>query len=311
MQLRPKDNIVVDDHLFFAVVSDIQEDDRALAFLRYIKDAQGMHKLNTEQAQQYIQKTCPEFLFHSQQADIDLHGIPLSLIDQVLRPEQTITRLLTVTEPDNKQLDAINMIRLLLNAGIRQKSIGITGSIMLNAHNIDSDIDMVIYGREPFYKVRASIKHYIDSGELKALNEAMWQDAYQRRDCSLVFEEYCQHEKRKFNKCISGNSKVDISMIPASDEQFVEFGPHKKMGKEKIIAHVLDDTFAFDFPARFYIDHDDIEEVIVYTATYVGQAVLGEKIEAAGYIEQDQGGKKRLVVGTSREAVGEYIRVVE
>ena len=139
----------------------------------------------------------------------------------------------------------------------------------------------------------------------------MWQDAYQRRDCSLSFEEYCKHEKRKFNKCLSGSSKVDINMIPASNEQIIEVGRFKKTGMEKIIANVIDDTFAYDFPARFYIDHENIEEVIVYTATYVGQAERGEKIEAAGYLEQDQNGKKRLVVGTSREATGEYIRVVE
>ena len=33
-------------------------------------------------------------------------------------------------------------------------------------------------------------------------------------------------------------------------------------------------------------------------------------IEASGFIEQGGDGKKRLLVGTSREAVGEYIRIV-
>lgn len=311
MHLRPKDFIVVDDHLFFAVVSDIQEDDRALTFLRYIKDAQGIRKLGTEQAQQYIQETYPEFQFHSQYADIELHGIPFTSIDQIICPEQAVTRLLELDNPDAKQADAIYITRFFIDAGINKEHLGITGSIMLNTHNMDSDIDMVIYGREPFFKARNSIKHYIDSGELKALDEIMWQDAYQRRDCSLSFEEYCKHEKRKFNKCLSGSSKVDINMIPASNEQIIEVGRFKKTGMEKIIANVIDDTFAYDFPARFYIDHENIEEVIVYTATYVGQAERGEKIEAAGYLEQDQNGKKRLVVGTSREATGEYIRVVE
>ena len=310
MQLRPKDYVVIDDHLFFAVVSDRQEDGHALTFLRYIKDAQGIHKLNTEQAYQFIQGTYPELLFHSQYADIELHGIPVTSIENVIRPEQTVTKLLELVDPDDKQADALNMVRLIMSAGIRKEFLGITGSIMLNNHRANSDIDMLIYGRESFFKARNSIKHFIESGVLEELDDAMWEDTWQRRDCSLSFAEYCKHEKKKLNKCISGNSKVDISMIPSINEQLVENGPYKKLGLEKIKANIIDATFAFDFPARFYIDHDDIEEIVVYTATYTGQAESGETIEAVGYLEQGQDGKKRLVVGTSREAPGEYIRVI-
>ena len=43
---------------------------------------------------------------------------------------------------------------------------------------------------------------------------------------------------------------------------------------------------------------------------YIGQAKKGEKIEAAGFIEEDKDGVRRLLVGTSREAEEEYIRIV-
>ena len=58
------------------------------------------------------------------------------------------------------------------------------------------------------------------------------------------------------------------------------------------------------------IKHNSIKEVISYTATYIGQAKKGEKIEAAGFIEEDKDGVRRLLVGTSREAEEEYIRIV-
>ena len=73
---------------------------------------------------------------------------------------------------------------------------------------------------------------------------------------------------------------------------------------------MINDTYAFDFPARYFIHHETIDEIVSYTATYVGQVQKGERVEAVGYIEQGSDGKKRLLVGTSREAVGEYIRIL-
>ena len=214
MFIRPKDYIGVDDKLFFAVVSEYQEDDRALTWLRYIKDEHGMHKIGTEQARKLVSDSYPEFLFHCEYADSDLHGIPLEFINHVYRPDQTVVRLLNMIDPDNKQRDAIKILKLLLDAGIQEEYIGITGSLMLDTHNEKSDIDIIIYGRELFYKVRQYIKDCLGSGVLEPLDESLWKDAYQRRACDLSFEDYYTHEKRKFNKCVSGTSKVDISMIP-------------------------------------------------------------------------------------------------
>ncbi|MEY3107605.1 MAG: hypothetical protein RIT35_1783, partial [Pseudomonadota bacterium] len=46
------------------------------------------------------------------------------------------------------------------------------------------------------------------------------------------------------------------------------------------------------------------------SATYTGQAVKGETVEVSGLVEQTKEGLKRIVVGSSREAPGEYIKVV-
>ncbi len=311
MFIRPKDYISVNNKLFFAVVSEYQEDDRALCWLRYVKDKNGMQKLESKQAGQLIRESYPEFLFHSQYADIDLHGISLESIDRVHRPDQAVVRLLESVSPDSTQQDAIKLIKLLLDAGIKIETIGITGSLMLDTHNEHSDIDMIVYGRKRFFEVRKLVQQFLKTGELKSLDESFWQSAYQRRDCALSYGEYQSHELRKFNKCISGETKVDISMIPEIYERVQENGPYKKMGQDKISSVVTDDAYAYDFPARYLIEHDTINEVVSYTATYTGQALKGDKIEAAGYIEQGSDGNNRLLVGTSREAAGEYIRVIE
>jgi predicted nucleotidyltransferase len=311
MFIRPKDYISIDNKLFFAVVSEYQEDDRALTWLRYVKDENGMRKLETEEAAKLMNEQYPQFVFYSEYADIELHGIPLDEIEHVLRPDQGVMHLLHLESPDDIQKDAISVIQLLIDAGIRRESIGITGSLLLGTQNENSDIDMIIYGREQFFKVRELIKTSLDKGELKALDEAMWQDAYQRRGCELSFEEYKKYELKKFNKFISGSTKVDVTMVAENFERVYENGPYKKAGKDKIVAVVIEDTYAYDFPSRYFIDHENYNEVVSYTATYTGQAVNGDTIEVAGFVEQGKDGKKRILVGTNREATGAYLRVID
>ena len=310
MRIRPKDFISIDDKLFFAVVYEYQEDNHVLTFLRYIKDNTGMHKLTTKKAEKIISEYYPEFQFNSSYVDIGLHGIPINMIKKIYYPEETVNQLLNTRTPENKERDAIGAIKYLKGIGCKAGNIGITGSIMLGAHNECSDIDIVIYGREAFLKIRSQIKNSLAIGELNSLNQIMWQDAYERRNCALSFDDFYFHEIRKFNKFMFGNSKVDISAIPNEIEKYEESGPYKKVGKDKILSMVTNDKYAYDFPARYSIKHDSIKEVISYTATYIGQAKKGEKIEAAGFIEEDKDGVRRLLVGTSREAEEEYIRIV-
>jgi hypothetical protein len=74
---------------------------------------------------------------------------------------------------------------------------------------------------------------------------------------------------------------------------------------------VVDDARAFDYPAEFKIDHKEISSIVSFTATYTGQAVSGEVVEVSGVLEQSEQGVKRIVVGSSREAHGEYIKVIQ
>ena len=311
MKIRPKDFIGINNKLFFAVVNEYQEDNHALTFLRYMKDNAGIHKLTTKKAEKIIRDTYPEFQFDSSYADIVLHGIPINLIKEIYYPEQTVTRLLSMESPDNKQSDAIGIINTLLSVGFKKDYMGITGSIMLDMHNENSDVDIIIYGREQFLKIRKYIKNSLDKVGINSLTQAMWKDAYERRDCALSFNEFYSHEKRKFNKFIFGNSKIDISAIPKKGEKYKESGPYKKISKDKISSIVTNDTYAYDFPASYLINHNTIKEVVSYTATYTGQARKGEKIEAVGFVEEDRNGVYRLLVGTSREAKDEYIRVID
>jgi predicted nucleotidyltransferase len=50
---------------------------------------------------------------------------------------------------------------------------------------------------------------------------------------------------------------------------------NQKKGATLIQATVLDAQYGFDYPARFLIEHEQVSEIVCYTATYTGQAVQG------------------------------------
>jgi hypothetical protein len=73
-----------------------------------------------------------------------------------------------------------------------------------------------------------------------------------------------------------------------------------------IEAVVTDASLAFDNPAIYEVSHESVSRVLSFTHTYSGQARAGETIEACGVLEQ-HGSECWLIVGTTREARGEYI----
>lgn len=86
----------------------------------------------------------------------------------------------------------------------------------------------------------------------------------------------------------------------------VPAGKGEVLGRATIEATVTDASLSFDSPAAYRVDHDEISRVVSFTHTYSGQALAGEVIEAKGVVEE-HGDERWLIVGTTREAKGEYI----
>jgi len=187
-------------------------------------------------------------------------------------------------------------------------SVGVTGSVLAGSHRVDSDIDLVIYETAAFERARSLLPELIHRGMLTALDDATWEDAYRRRGCSLAYQEFRWHEERKHNKAVFEGTKLDLSLVIERTARARE--KWRKLGTFRLSAMITEDQASFDYPARLGIDHDRISEVVAFTATYSGQARIGEQIEVSGLLEEASGGTQRIVVGSDREAHGQYIRVI-
>ena len=307
MSYLPRDFIETFEGLIFAVVDGVLEDDRALAFLRYVPEGAGHRKVSTEQANALLREHYPRYLYHSARLDADLHAVPLADIRCHHRPRERVRSLLEHGPTDAIEAKLLRLLEKLIGEGVAPECLGVTGSLLIGGQTPASDLDLVVYGRPQFFQAKEAVSRLIARGELEELNAVSWRDAYERRGCALSLQEFLRHERRKGNKGMIEGTKFDLALV---DEAVPESVRWRKTGRVTIRARVLDDSRAFDQPARYRLDHPQLREVVSFTHTYVGQARSGELIEACGAVEESAEGFKRLVVGSSREAPGEYIRVL-
>ncbi len=293
----------------FAVVSYGLEEGRILADLRYVREAGAWRKLDTAQAYDWLQARAPDYLFHSRRLDCTLHAVPVEAIIKLHEPRVRLKDLLTVPPRDALEQSLLDTVAVFAQHGVPSAQIGVTGSILICAHKPGSDIDLLIFSRANFKRARRAVAVEIEQGRFQALDIAAWRSAYQRRACSLSFDEYLAHERRKHNKFLLDGTKVDLSLALSAEEAGSGNEHYRKRGAVRLSARVIDASQAFDYPYRYRIEHSKFAEVVSFTNTYAGQALAGEMIEVVGLVEENASGNRRIVVGTDREAAGHYIKV--
>lgn len=314
---QPKDFIETSEGLCFAVVQQGTEhcggQEKVLCFLRYIKcnpeKNRLWRKVATETANDYLKQHHPEYLHYSAMLDAQLHAVATGHIIHHHSPRKRLQQILCSKQRDKVEQDLYELCQLFQQYGLDLTQAGVTGSILIGTQQHLSDIDLVFYGRDIFHKARSITAELIDKKQLNGLGEKDWQEAYTRRSCTLDLQAYVWHERRKFNKGLINGRKFDLNFV--DDESYSNQATYRKLGEITIQCKITEDRYSFDYPALYFIDHENISSVACFIATYTGQAIIGERVEISGLLEQAEDGSKRIVVGSSREAPGEYIKVIE
>lgn len=107
----------------------------------------------------------------------------------------------------------------------------------------------------------------------------------------------------------SKQHKFDLSLVAktTSEDCLIDY---KKLKPVLLKVQVIDDSTAFAYPAKSLINCQQIQSIVSYIATYNRQAKTGEWIEVSGLLEELGDGIKRIVVGLTRKAEGECIKVI-
>jgi len=299
VRARIRDFFATIEGWIFAV-ADYSHPNGLRSMLRYVPDAAGereaagirYRKMDFDPAFEFLRRERPDWAQ-------DLHVVPLSAVQRIYQPSEG---LLSVAKRDPR----VSKIAVLLaKAGVPWEQMGITGSMLVGLDSPSSDIDFVVYG-PIWWKARDIVARAKAKGIIGDLDEPTWRKIYAKRKPEISFEEFMRHEKRKGNRGMIDGTYFDL--LFTRDWSQIQTQPIGKPGGERRIeARVTNADFAFDSPAIFHLDHPEVKEIFCYSHTYAGQALPGETIEAKGVLEETAQGL-RLVVGTTREARGEWIR---
>jgi len=295
--LRIRDFVITRNNWIFAVVS-YHNAPFIQAFLRYVPDEKGerirqdgtrFRKVGFEAAQRLMRA--------SRYYQNGLCAIPYEAVSEVRRPGQYVEQ--------SDDVDVARLVELLESYGIGRWHMGVTGSRLVGLQAATSDIDFVVYGRSSFERGRAALRDAVESGTLPPITGDMWRRIYAKRTPELTFDEFVLHEKRKWNRGVTGETYFDLLFVRGYDEIAAE--PRGvDNGYATLNAVVTNAAYAFDSPAVYEVDHEAVAKVLAYTHTYAGQAHKGETIEARGRCNEAD--VTRLIVGTTREARGEWIK---
>jgi uncharacterized protein len=298
LPVRLRDFIEDADGWLYAV-SAYDNDDRIACVLRYIPEPDGERvnpsgrrytKYDFDEAYAIIAGRKPQY------AGL-LHRIPHKDVVRVLKPDLEIGPIAADHPRVRKLLDLFP-----LPAG----TVGCTGSLLCGLENESSDIDMVVYGKH-WFTAQALVGKGIRDGKIEGLTDEMWRKVYEKRKPEIPYDQFVLHEERKWNRGQIEGTYFDILYTRSYDEiRGVPSGQGTVIGKMTIEAKVKDASLAFDNPAVYEVEHESVSRVLAFTHTYSGQARAGETIEACGICEQ-HGDERWLIVGTTREARGEYI----
>jgi predicted nucleotidyltransferase len=369
MKVRTRDFIHTTDDLFFAVTNYLHPNNRIIAFLRYIPDNNGNRikngkkysKVSSDEAYAYLNKNHPEYLYFCDVTNIEMMGVPLDKIKEILKPEdrlKEITKLVKenriikedkIVKENNIKSDNIsdlykNLIDLAdffhYIADIPYENLGISGSTLPHLEKNDtSDLDFVVYGLKNHRKAINAFKKHKDKEvtipeikkkiTLNSIENSYWDKLYHKRikDSSLTKKEFYFYENRKNNRGTINGILFDILSTRNWDEITGKWGEirYENMGFSKIQAKIKNALGSFDNPAIYLIsdlkilkgEKWNITELASFTHTYAGQALECEEIIAQGKVEKVIKSMKtgkdiisyRLVVGTTRESINEYIKL--
>ena len=307
------------------------------------KNGKRYRKVGSAEAYEYLRKNHPEYLYFCDVTNVEMMGVPHSKVEKIIKPDLRLLGLKDTFEsggevknPEliSKLMDVADFFHYM--ADIPYDHLGISGSILPGLQKSDvSDLDFVVYGLENHRRAIETFKKYrgeevyikeIDKHiTVQGITDDYWDFVYNKRmsDSSLTKAEFRWYENRKANRGTINGTLFDI--LATRDYSEIEGGwgdtVYEPQGIAEIECDIISALQAFDNPSLYTIKNVKIingpdlpiKEVVSFTHTYAGEVVDSEHVIAKGKVEKVIKNSKdshyRLVVGTTREAVDEYLKL--
>ncbi len=317
------------NNLIFDVKGLIHPPDRVIAYLRYYPDNEGKRIRNNgkkygkvyslEDREKYLNERFPGYIYFDPVFGVKLEGVPRNQIKKVYSPIDRLQKILSQGSTDDLEKAVILFADTLQEESkIPMEKMGVSGSVLVDLTQPDSDIDIIVYGEKNcrigyealgilFNKKKSMIKAYNEEG-LRKLYE------FRVKDTLIGYDDFAFSEKRKYMSGEINGRDIFIRFLKEPTEISERYGDVKyvSLNNARIEGVVLEDKEAIFTPCKYIIEHiktlegkaPKISEIVSYRGRFCDQVREKEKFIAQGKIEKVTSKSEtyyRLILGGKKE----------
>ena len=306
---REGDFIETDSGLVFDVKGFMHPPGHVVAFLRYYPDQNGdrtreavtYRKIYSLEARlNYLKENFPELIRYDKIFGRTLSEIPLSRIKVHYQPSVHLDRLADRQDIDPIEQDTVNLANEITKAaGVPQKAMGVTGSVLVGLYKPDSDLDLICYGSESSRQVYSTLERLLldPQSAIEPYDEKGLRDLYEfrRKDTEMHYSDFLKVERRKRLQGTYRGRDYYLRLIKDQAEIKTKYGDlrFKQIGRATIEAVISDDRESIFTPCRYPIKEVRpldkysplIREIVSYRGRFCEQAKKDESVIASGEVE--------------------------
>jgi hypothetical protein len=335
---RDRDFLETREGLLFCVVGYLHPPARYVAYLKYAPAATGKwarggvayrrqlpyyHVRHVRRTLDWLAAAHPEYLWTDPATGLRFSHVPASAVARHYLPERRLAEVVAAPA-DPLEREVRDLVRLLARAtGLSPEAFGISGSVLLGLHDpAFSDIDLLVYGADAAARLRAAIGALAGDGlvPLPEARRARWRAETAAR-FGLDAVAVARLEARRWHYRLFRGRYVSFHPTRAAHEIREAYGERRyaPLGPATVEARVTDAREAVFLPAVYRVEAlrwhagapGPLDEVLAFEGLYADAAGAGARILVTGHLEGEQGGGRRLVVGSGFLPDGGSLRVLE
>ncbi len=324
MRAREGDFVESSDGLLLDVKGLLHPPDRVVAYLRYYPDNRGTRSrggvryvkvYDLTKRRLLLEKRWPRYLYYDAMQGRELQGVPKDSILAPHLPKRRLVTLLRSRRKDALEANATKLVKVLAQeSGLPLDCFGVSGSLLVDLHRRDSDLDIIVYGATAAKRVQRALFDLIEDNRIfHAYRPRDLKRLYLRRDLreALTFRDFEMQEHRKLFQGRFLSHEYFVRCVKNWGEITERYGDAQcaPIGEYTVSAEVIVDEESLLTPCRYVIKHVEVlsgdptctpREVISFRGRFAEQAIRGERVLARGRLERvrSEGSEYyRLVVG--------------